>query len=931
LTQYSDIIFSTFSPKGNKVILFFVLPTNKTVDVYCTFPIQFCDIEGILLKMSQLLQVTFGKSFTIIERLHLKKKFHPDPLFMALFLAYQLHRRGKYLTATQHNIMQLKLSLISNFLPSHDRHLGQLEVSAVTTKSHPFYVELKDDDNRYTLLRRKGWFVMDVDGNGHCGYYSIFLGLENIGIQEFYIDTTQDTVRQRKQRWDEQVIKLRTRLKETSELLLREVYPVGSKGRELNWWIESIGVVLDEEKDALSDSFLHTNHGDDDFDVSFYFSSVFREPANFQYHMNPYWTALVLAYLYSIRVVVYTRTSTPLDNGDIDYVYSVKVFEFGPDFAQNKDTYNPVTELRGCRRIKDSQFSQRKTIELVFLTGFKDKLGNDDSADDQHFMFLRRMYTDNTNTRANLSDVQLGLFLKQKLKSAPNAVEAEDEPNQVEAHSGHSNTETQNEPVPMEIDTTQNVTATTTITEVRQLPPEQQPSPTNASPTTNTNTAINHPPATPVIPTNSTRGKQFSPTSQKKMPAVKKKQKKQLPSEYPPPAPNNSLLTDQDMEVVDQPRTEQQILVTATRGKQLRPNQKKLPPVKKKQSSKQSTTQNSKTMKKSNTTAVIIRTRSEKIIDESTSGRGTNEENHDDDSNNDHFDYMYDQKTGCFYKATFNSVLKRYLNKVRVQDISEIDAATIEDAKQKPNEWVTPPLGDPWDDPPPVALLTDVKTLYEQLGNPYCLTYCMASAIFYCGFTSQAKILCEAAKVLSTLNMNKQLNGLRGLMEHLVPAIGVPTIYGKRTQRKTKRIITWNVLFTDITPYPTLVIPALPNGKMSHAICIVDDLIFDSGATHALKLKKESIDWIFGGQDVNIFVALRFNKKYSPPNGQKTRWTYKREVCYHWQQDTYPTVSVPPVVLDNKTYDIDFANGENDGDAWFVNVFTGMSLLTFSR
>ncbi len=82
--------------------------------------------------------------------------------------------------------------------------------------------------------------------------------------------------------------------------------------------------------------------------------------------------------------------------------------------------------------------------------------------------------------------------MKQKLKSAPNAVEAEDEPNQVEAHSGHSNTETQNEAVPMEIDTTQNVTATTTITEVRQLPPEQQPSPTNASPTTNTNTAINH-------------------------------------------------------------------------------------------------------------------------------------------------------------------------------------------------------------------------------------------------------------------------------------------------------------------------------------------------------------------------------------------------------------------------------------------------------
>ena len=71
------------------------------------------------------------------------------------------------------------------------------------------------------------------------------------------------------------------------------------------------------------------------------------------------------------------------------------------------------------------------------------------------------------------------------------------------------------------------------------------------------------------------------------------------------------------------------------------------------------------------------------------------------------------------------------------------------------------------------------------------------------------------------------------------------------------------------------------NGHMTHAFCLVDDLIFDSSASHALKLQMESINWIFRNKEVDIFIALRFNQKISP-KGHRVRWTYKRQVVRNW-------------------------------------------------
>ena len=98
---------------------------------------------------------------------------------------------------------------------------------------------------------------------------------------------------------------------------------------------------------------------------------------------------------------------------------------------------------------------------------------------------------------------------------------------------------------------------------------------------------------------------------------------------------------------------------------------------------------------------------------------------------------------------------------------------------------------------------------------------------------------------------------------------------------KKARHLSWDMLFSEIVPHPTIVIPLLADGTHSHAFCVVDDLIFDSSFPFALKLQKESVDWIFNGTQVSIYQALRFNVKNSPKGNIIPGW-YSRKVTLNW-------------------------------------------------
>jgi len=288
-----------------------------------------------------------------------------------------------------------------------------------------------------------------------------------------------------------------------------------------------------------------------------------------------------------------------------------------------------------------------------------------------------------------------------------------------------------------------------------------------------------------------------------------------------------------------------------------------------------------------------------------------NEEIEDDTFDN----VMYDDKRKQFFTGRFDSNLRRYLQKTVIEDTATIEDELLEDARSKPNTWITLPLGDPGDDPPPEYLTTKVKCLYEQLEKPYCVTYCVASALFYCGFDYEARKLAAQAPILARVNMNVQIESIQSFLPNLVPLIGGCTIYGKRCSgnNKRKRQIDWNDLFRNLTPYPTLVVPVLKsNGRRTHAICVVDDLIFDSSSSHALKLKEEAIDWIFNNEPVDIFVAIRFNQKVSP-EGQRIRGVYNRPVKTNWNPANEPNQTWESVIkhksrrVKSKVYDLEYS------------------------
>jgi hypothetical protein len=121
---------------------------------------------------------------------------------------------------------------------------------------------------------------------------------------------------------------------------------------------------------------------------------------------------------------------------------------------------------------------------------------------------------------------------------------------------------------------------------------------------------------------------------------------------------------------------------------------------------------------------------------------------------------------------------------------------------------------------------------------------------------------------------------LRDWMTLEVPSIGGCEILSRNAKAKkneNKTGITITDLVETKTCFPTLVIPIGKDGSNNHAVVVIDDLIFDSTQEFALKLCRESLDWICGeGGIASINIAIRFNrstqKKLVLKHQPKTNW-----------------------------------------------------------
>jgi len=53
-------------------------------------------------------------------------------------------------------------------------------------RRHDFFTDENSmEDDKIAHLRSLGYEAIDVEGNGHCGYYVTILGLQNLGLRTY--------------------------------------------------------------------------------------------------------------------------------------------------------------------------------------------------------------------------------------------------------------------------------------------------------------------------------------------------------------------------------------------------------------------------------------------------------------------------------------------------------------------------------------------------------------------------------------------------------------------------------------------------------------------------------------------------------------------------------------------------------------------------
>jgi hypothetical protein len=196
-------------------------------------------------------------------------------------------------------------------------------------------------------------------------------------------------------------------------------------------------------------------------------------------------------------------------------------------------------------------------------------------------------------------------------------------------------------------------------------------------------------------------------------------------------------------------------------------------------------------------------------------------------------------------------------------------------------KWIHIPIGNSRNETAPADLFSNVPCAYEQGNMNFCLFYSLASALHYVGYVEEAKMIAEQAKLADNLEPRKQTQIMKEKMREICPSIGQFEPFGFFCRKKTKgtRGLSKKDLIQKKTIYPTVVIPEASDFQITHAVCVVDDLIFDSTQKYALKLKAESFNWICGTNLhwKSVKGALRFFQKTSVANP-----TYSRQMTTNW-------------------------------------------------
>jgi hypothetical protein len=199
----------------------------------------------------------------------------------------------------------------------------------------------------------------------------------------------------------------------------------------------------------------------------------------------------------------------------------------------------------------------------------------------------------------------------------------------------------------------------------------------------------------------------------------------------------------------------------------------------------------------------------------------------------------------------------------------------------KPNHWWPMVIGSVHHAEDEKALeelsISKTKIKYPQHELDQCFIRGVASSLYCCGLTQVSWRLCDTAHKFQCLTKTFALKELKNVMQVYAPYIGVCEVYNVCRKNKKMKKLSIQDLLENKTRFPTVVIPYGKDGLNNHAFVVVDDLIFDSTQTHAMKLSRESLDWICGENGIaSINIALRFNQSFGPKeklqHKVKTNW-----------------------------------------------------------
>ena len=150
-------------------------------------------------------------------------------------------------------------------------------------------------------------------------------------------------------------------------------------------------------------------------------------------------------------------------------------------------------------------------------------------------------------------------------------------------------------------------------------------------------------------------------------------------------------------------------------------------------------------------------------------------------------------------------------------------------------------------------------------------------AMHYMGLKAESETIAALAYQAENLPGTTGIDALRKAMLKYAPIISRPTIYNQNRKQTKKPLILQEITFVK-SAYPTLIIPLSSDSLVNRAICVVDNLIFDSTQSHVMKCQLEVISWICdscrkGISDVYEAFRIKHPVKCSPlTHSTKTNW-----------------------------------------------------------